>query len=58
MVDIIMVEEKLKSSNRLDKLKKAATDLSEHAFMTVLEFDSSWTWEEKLAFYQKYCKKN
>ena len=36
-------------------LEKSCKQMSERQFMLLVEFDSSWTIEEKLRFYYKNC---
>lgn len=42
----------------LEKLAKAAKTLTERQFMLLVEYDTSWTIEEKLKFYRTHCKKD
>lgn len=37
-------------------LEDLCKEVTEREFMLMLEFDNSWTVEEKLAFYHKHCK--
>lgn len=41
-------------SRRKNNLEKLAQEMSERQFMMLLEFDDSWTIEEKLEYYHKY----
>ena len=41
-------------SRRKNNLEKLAREMSERQFMMLLEFDDSWTIEEKLEYYHKH----